>query len=206
MSLFVKLDVNYVNNPKVIKAGLAGTGLHTKALCLAKATETDGWLDRSLLYREGADDALIDALIELRLFEADGDRVRPWDWHDRNPSQAAIDATRTAKADAARAGNHKRWKHPGTLVDCLICNAEPQVARISDRSLSGSDPDRSPDTETEADTEAESDAQLLPSQSEIAILHPQPVDDPIYGCVAMLSEQGSVVPVASQDAHQAVTA
>ena len=150
--LFVKLEVTWVDNPKVIAAGMAGKGLHAVAMCLSKRLETDGWIDRALLYREGADDALIDECIGLDLLEADGRRVRPFGWLDRNPSQGAIDAIRATKADAARRGNHKRWHGDGPIESCEKC----QVDRTSDRT--GSHPDRksSPDTDTETDTSTKS--------------------------------------------------
>ena len=160
--LFVKLETTWADNPKIIAAGLAGRGLHATALCISKRLETDGWIDRALLYREGADDALIDRLVELALFDSDGTRVRPHNWHDRNPSQDAIDATRNAKAEAARMGNHRRWKHPGEIADCRICTPEPQVSRISDRNPSQPVAEPSPDTDT--DTETETTTPLIKSQ------------------------------------------
>lgn len=177
--LFVKLETSWNDNPKIIAAGLAGRGLHATALCICKRLETDGWIDRALLYREGADDALIDRLVDLALFDVEGSCVRPHNWHDRNPSQDAIDATRSAKADAARVGNHKRWKHPGDVADCSICAPEPQVSRISDRNRSHPVATPSPDTETETDTTT-----LLKSQD----------------------YTGSAVPESQPDVEQAVAA
>lgn len=150
--LFVRLEVTWADHPKIIRAGLDGRGLHATALCLSKRLETDGWIDRTLLYREGADDALIDRIVEIGLLDAEGARVRPAGWHDRNPSQGAIDATRTAKADAAQRGNHKRWQHPGPFADCEKC----QVSRTSDRTPIAP---RSPDTETDTETENPSSSQ-----------------------------------------------
>lgn len=151
MNLFVKLETTWADHPKIIAAGLAGRGLHATALCISKRLETDGWIDRALLYREGADDTLIDRLVELELFDTEGPRVRPHHWHDRNPSQGAIDATRSAKAEAARLGNHKRWKHPKPIAQCEICTPEAQVTRISDRNGSHAVAEPSPDTETETE-------------------------------------------------------
>ena len=153
--LFVKLETTWVDHPGLIAAGLDGQGLHAVCMCLAKRLETDGWVDRALLYREGASDDLIDRLVALNLIDADGRQIRPSGWHDRNPSQGAIDATRSAKAEAARAGNHKRRKHPGPIADCPTCTPPPQVSRISDRSgvaePSDLTPVRSPDTDTETE-------------------------------------------------------
>ena len=156
MSLFVQLSTEWANHPKLIRAGLAGRGLHALVLTIAKSQETDGWVDRLLLHREGADDELIDRLVELRLLDVDDahpGEVRPHNWHRDNPSQAAIDATRAAKAEAARKGNHKRWRHPGEFEDCETCNPKPQVVAGCETGAIGSD--RKPSPESESDTESE---------------------------------------------------
>lgn len=151
--LFVPLDVTWPDNLKVIRVGLAGAGLHAMAMCLAKRTETDGVLHRAQLVRMGADDDLIDALVNEGLFDVleygtrsgeDPDRgylLRIHDWHDRNLSQGAIDATRQARAESAKEGNHKRWNHSGSVSECAVCNR--QNPRSSQRAIaSGSHPDR----------------------------------------------------------------
>lgn len=131
--LYVQLDTNWPDHPKVIDAGMDGAGLHAVTLCLAKRLEADGWVNRRQLYRQGATDELIGRLVDLRLLEVDGDRVRPHGWLDRNPSQAAIVARRASKAEAARRGNHAKWKHPTPFDDCPICNPKPQVIAPCDR-------------------------------------------------------------------------
>jgi hypothetical protein len=168
--LFVPLDVNWVDNPKVIAVGLDGAGLHATAMCVAKRLETDGVLHRSQLVRLGATAELIDRLITERLFDDLGDgRIEVHGWLDRNPSQAAIAADRTAKRVAAKRGNHERWGHTGPVETCSTCNppdpppkshSTPQEPRSSQgatppESLNGSDttPLGSPETETETETE-----------------------------------------------------
>lgn len=127
--LYVPLDVNWPDNEKVILAGIDGAGLHAITMCLAKRLEKDGWVGRHLLIRQGATDELIERLIRLNLLEANGTNVRPWDWHDRNDSQAVIAAKRASKAEAGARGNHSRWHHEGRFEDCERC----QVIARSDR-------------------------------------------------------------------------
>lgn len=146
--LFVQLDANWPDNHKIIEAGLEGAGLHAIVMCLAKRQNTDGWVRRRLLYRQGADDELIDRLVDLSLLDADEDRVKPHDWHDRNPSQAAIEAKRLAKIRAGKKGNHERWGHDGPFDFCPICNPEAQVVAGSDRIGSHSHPNSSPESYT----------------------------------------------------------
>ena len=120
--LFVKLDTAWPDHPKIIDAGLEGAGLHAVVLCLAKRLETDGWVDRRLLRRHGATDELIDRLVTLDLLEADAGRERPDGWHDRNPSQDALERRREAGSEGGRRGNHRRW-HTGTYEGCARCQA-----------------------------------------------------------------------------------
>lgn len=150
--LFVKLEVDWVDHGKIIRAGLEGAGLHAVSLCVAKRLNTDGWIDRVLLNRHGASDALIDRLVELELFDAEADRVRPHGWLDRNPSQAAIAARRDAKRDGARRGNHKRW-HDGEFDDCEVCNPKSQVVAGSDRMRSDAIGPPSPESESESESD-----------------------------------------------------
>jgi hypothetical protein len=131
--LYVQLDTNWPDNEKIIDAGLDGAGAHAIILCLAKRLEKDGWVKRTLLLRRyGIAGELIDRLVALELLEADERQVRPWDWHDRNPSQAAIAARKQEKQAAGKRGNHERW-HPGIPFEsCPKC----QVVAGSDRTES----------------------------------------------------------------------
>lgn len=156
MALFVQLDVNYPENHKIIEAGLDGTGLHAMALCVARRMEGDGWLSRAVLRRLGASDGLIDRLVDLRLFEVgEGGLLRPWGWLDRNPSQGAIAAMVATKRDSAKAGNHKRWGHDGSVSDCPTCNPSAQVVAECDSDgshpESQCDPLGSPESESESE-------------------------------------------------------
>lgn len=155
--LFVPLDVNWPDHPKVIAAGLDGAGLHAQALCLAKRLNTDGELSRVLLHRLGAPDELIDRLVELGLFDqVDADSIAVHGWLRRNPSSAAIAARRRAKVLAGKAGNHAKWKHPGELDVCPICHPEdPRSSQGAIAPDNASDPVRSPEREGERQREGE---------------------------------------------------
>jgi len=123
MALFVQLDTNWPDHPKVIAAGLDGAGLHAAALCLAKRLLTDGVLYRTQLLRLGGTDELIDRLIDLTLLDpVDDQRVAVHDWLDRNPSRGAIGGRLGASRDDGKRGNHKRWGHPGDYESCPRCN------------------------------------------------------------------------------------
>jgi hypothetical protein len=168
--LYVQLDTNWPDHPKIIDAGLEGAGLHAVAMCLAKRLESDGWLHRRLLHRQGASDELIDRLVVLELFDAHNDQVRPHGWLDRNPSQAALDARRAAKAESGRRGNHVKWNHDGEYETCPKC----QVVADSDRTRSLGD--RS-STKSESESEvaiASRRPTFLPGSGVLEPVKPEP--------------------------------
>ena len=136
--LYVQLDCNWPDHHKIIDAGVEGAGAHAIVMCLAKRLERDGWVRRSVLARYGVTDALVDRLLELELLEAEDVQVRPWDWHDRNPSQAAIAAIRASKVEAGKKGNHDRWAHPFPFDTCPKCHPVAGCDPV------GSDPYRTP--------------------------------------------------------------
>lgn len=125
--LYVQLDVNWCDNPKIIRAGWELAGMHAAIMCLSKRQERDGWVEAIVLRRMGISDDHLAALFAHGLIERESEHVRPSDWLERNPSQAAINAKREAKAAAARKGNHDRWSHPGDVATCPICNPKAQV-------------------------------------------------------------------------------
>lgn len=51
--IYVPLDVDYPDNPKIIEAGEKAEVLYIRGLCLAKRTLSDGYLDRRQLDRMG---------------------------------------------------------------------------------------------------------------------------------------------------------
>jgi hypothetical protein len=140
--LFVPLDVNWPDNPKIIDAGLDGAGLHATALCLSKRLGTDGVLHRAHLERYGATPELIDRLLEIGLFDpVDNRRISVHKWLEYNASSADLEAV----SEAGRRGNHKRWRHRGSFEACKICNSETPRS-IASSSPPDSPPDRPPDS------------------------------------------------------------
>lgn len=163
MALFVPLDTNWPDDESIIEVGLDGAGLHAFILCLAKRSESDGWVGRRTLIRYGATDELLDRLatcdpsplIERR---EDGS-VRSVGWHKRNPSQAAIEARKTSRALAGIKGNHERW-HSGDFDTCGPC--QTKKAEVIAGSETGAIPtvvpsDRTSSPESESETEGASD-------------------------------------------------
>lgn len=164
--LFVKLDVNFPDDEKIIDASLAASGLYCQALCIAKRmVDTDGVLPRSQLYRLGADDDLIGECIDLGLFSEEGERhVRIAAWLKRNKSGEEVDAAH----DGAYAA-HVRWheQRGQTKEGCEFCfTANPQVNAGSCDADAGGNATAMPETEVETETEPEAEPSLGSSQSD----------------------------------------
>jgi hypothetical protein len=158
MGLFVRLDVNWVDNDKIMTVGLAGAGLHAAAMCLAKRMDTDGILSVTLLSRHGATPDLIELLVAEGLFDhIDDRRIAVHGWLDRNPAVSDYSA-------AGREGNHRRWKHRGPLEACTRCN--PEISPVA--------PDSPGDRPRVAATEGDLSTETTPEP-------PQPVDNQANG-------------------------
>jgi hypothetical protein len=197
--LYVPVDVCFPDDERIEQVGLEGAGLYVFALCVAKRTLSDGRVTRTKLHRFGASDELIGTLIASGLMSADGaDAVRITAWLDHNDPADKI-ADRRAK-DAAR----KRQARASRPRD-----VQPDTERTQ--------PGRA-DTEK---TERREDRERVPSSSQSEIsTRPQAVDGdrrrallaPARSALSAAGSvreirptegnEGSIVTVASQDAHQ----
>jgi hypothetical protein len=170
--LYLQVEVLELDDDALIEAGMVGRGVYLTIGLLAKRTETDGWVTNAQLRKEGATAEQVTALAALGLLDVGDDgRVRQHGWLDRNPSQAAIDQRREAKAEAGKRGNHDRWKHPEPFDSCSKCH----VVAPCDPVGVASDPKRSPKTESETKSYSESEASEPTNVSEIQSPPPERV-------------------------------
>jgi general stress protein YciG len=177
---WARVDDGWWCHPKVMGLDLASRGLWISAMSWSCAQRRD-IVPSGFLGMVGAKQTEANALVDAGLWHPveGGWQIHDWaDYQDRSLSEK--------RADAGRKGG-QRSRPPAS-------NRKQDASNVEATGEAGPNPTQPGPSQP--------DAQLLPSQSEIAILRPQPVDDPIYGCVAMLSEQGSVPLGASQDAHQ----
>jgi hypothetical protein len=174
--LYLQVEVLELDDDRLIEAGMEGRGAYLTVGLLAKRTETDGWVTMAQLRKEGVTAEMVSDLFGWGLLDGGDDgRVRQVRWLDRNPSQAAIDQQRQAKADAGKRGNHDRWNHPGPVDSCPKCHV---VAPCDPTPIAPPNPVGSPDTESEADTKSEAAIPRDGSQTE------EPPSEPAPGAVA----------------------
>lgn len=129
LNLHVQLDVDYQDDPKIIRAGHLGETLYVRSLAKAKRLMNDG-----IVYREQLDSlaiglpakpaALARKLVDVGLWKTHRDGWQISAWRKRNASAAAIKAKVDRKKASAIKANHERW-HAGEKGrpndECPLC-------------------------------------------------------------------------------------
>ena len=107
--LYVPLDVDYADNPKMIGVGERGEVLYIRALCLAKRTLTDGFIDERQLVRFGLPGVEVraESLVREGLWEKVPGGYQITGWLERNTSASAIHEASTKRAEAGRLGGQR---------------------------------------------------------------------------------------------------
>jgi len=133
--LYVPLDVNYADDDKIIAAGPLGELLYVRALAFVKRADADGHIRANQLpaialriprWRQHAD-----RLVELGLWEVDGDGWFISAWFKRNQAASEL---HHAKSEAGLIGNHRRWHLLPTgnpSPDCKFCVANGVAPAIA---------------------------------------------------------------------------
>lgn len=123
--IYVPLDVDYPDNPRIIEANEEAELLYVRGLCLAKKNRKDGFIDRRQLSRVGLPNVYrrAAALIRVGLWSAvkEDDKVIGYivvGFLDRNDSAAELDELSKKRAQAGaiggRAGSKPKAEDFGT--------------------------------------------------------------------------------------------
>jgi hypothetical protein len=104
--LYVKLEVDYPDNPRIIAAGERAEVLYIRAMCLSKRTLSDGFIHDHQLPRFGLTGvkARAEALFEAGLWERVSDGYLIVGWLERNRSADDIHDQSAKRAEAGRIG------------------------------------------------------------------------------------------------------
>lgn len=136
--MYVPLDVNFPDDPKIMDAPLDVVAVYVMALCVAKRLPTDGVLTESHLRRLGADDDIIAHLLASDLVRSDVSgrpgHVQITAWLVHNDSQEAIEAKRQTDAQRKRVSRRKSPQDvqsdastPSENVQCLEVEIEGEI-------------------------------------------------------------------------------
>lgn len=128
---WARIDDEFHDNVKVVEAGTLAVGLYT--LCLSWAAEqlTDGKIPAKMIHRLccDVDDPILlaERLVEVGLFERDGNDYLIHDYLEYNPSRVQV----LAERDAARERMRTRRNANGTFGESSG-NVRPNIDETSD--------------------------------------------------------------------------
>ena len=131
-SMFVPLDVNYMRDPRIRRAGHEAETLYVRALAYAKGGETDG-----MVYDYDLDviavglprvPRRVDALVREKAWEA---REGGWficGWFNWNEPIEKLRHRKRAQAEGAAKTNHRRHRENGAdfIGSCPVCLGDVQ--------------------------------------------------------------------------------
>lgn len=158
---FVPLDIHYLRDPRIRRAGPNAELLYIRSLVHAKGADTDGFVadfDLGIVAVGMRDSAhRVAALVREGLWiEVDGGwRIRSWaKW---NKTKAQVRAEKEVQRDAAIKGNHERWHVGSGKSDprCPHCLPDQVGDRGGDRV-----PDRVSVAEVEVEPEREPEREV----------------------------------------------
>ena len=107
---WTKLDDSFHGHRKIRRAGLAATGLHARALSLA-GEQMDAHIDREWVEESGGRNwqKLVAKLVEVDLWEVNGNGWIVHDYHDYNPTREEWEAERAKRSAAGKRAASARW-------------------------------------------------------------------------------------------------
>lgn len=132
--MYVPLDVNYLRDPRIRRAGPDAELLYVRALAYAKGGETDGMVhDYDLpVIAVGLTrvPARVEALTREKAWE---EREGGWfiaGWFNWNKSTSDLQDKKRRQSEGAAKTNHKKHQSNGHefVRDCLVCLGEVEPA------------------------------------------------------------------------------
>lgn len=127
--LWIKLSVDFLDDPKIIQAGIEGEALFIRCLAWAKK-QREPIIPEVMLPRIGFSIgdplAVADRLVDIGLWFRTGDGFGITAWQDWQTDTSAV------RSVAGSRGNHARW-HKGKKVDgCDLCADQIVEKPVSD--------------------------------------------------------------------------
>ena len=194
--LYVKLQADYSDDPKIIRAGEAAEVLYVRMLCFCARTLSDGLVDDAQMTRLALRQLpkRVARLLEEHLVERVEGGYKIVSWHKHNRSAASIAEERDKKSSGSNHANHLRWHvQMGRFVaECVWCQADRQPP--SGPSDKGSDKgsDIGSDTRSLWDSiDPTSDPDLDP---DLAPASATPSDSRFIECVQLIAAEMSLLP------------
>lgn len=128
--VYVKLDVDYQSDPKIMHAGYLAELVYVRSLALAKRTLLDGHIAQSHLTLlalgiPGKPERHAAALVDAGLWQTTEGGWLITSWAKHNKSRQDIDAHRARKAENGARGAHEKWHTDPSKANasCVHCMA-----------------------------------------------------------------------------------
>jgi hypothetical protein len=175
MSLFLPLDVEYASDEEFIEAGPMAELLFIRAACFIKRKRLDGVIKKSqlTLFSQGIPQPkrAVRALIEVGLWQDQGETWLVPSYLKRNPSKKEIETKSEIAKESGEYGAHERWhvQEGRKSSKCRYCIAE-RIGNPIDPPNGVGWPTTEPETTTEPEPEPE------PNNSSSYKVHQEPVD------------------------------
>ena len=116
---WVRLDVDYFQNPKTLAAGPGGRGLHLASICWSGRYLTDGHIPGaalpSLLGEAGVRRPAADRLVEAGLWVPNGDGFHIHDYTEMNSTRSEIESERISWRERQQRSRNR--KHASSRDD-----------------------------------------------------------------------------------------
>ena len=163
LNLHVQLDVDYQDDPKIIRAGHIGETLYLRSLARVKRLMSDGVIHREQLASlaiglPGRPATIARKLVDVGLWKTHRDGWQITAWQKRNQSANAIKAKVSRRKLSAIKANHQRW-HTGENGkpndECPLCypDDDPNSIRTGSDSESTKENPVPPEEEPEEEPE-----------------------------------------------------
>lgn len=126
---WIKLDDNWMDHPKIIRAGRDARDMWLASITWCAKHLTDGYFPKNLLPQlavmAGIDVAncqsFANVLLEVCLWDASGDQYIVHDYLDYNPSKEQATATKEARKQAGMAGGKQKASKMASKIVAKAC-------------------------------------------------------------------------------------
>lgn len=121
-----KVDDGLYSHPKWVAASPAAKALWVTAGSWSASQLTDGHVPTYILPVVGGKPKAAQELVELGLWEMNGNGWVFHDWEEFQPSKVDVQAVRDKESKSGQHGNHIRWhvKKGITNPDCPFCQED----------------------------------------------------------------------------------
>lgn len=165
--IFVRMDVNLPNHPKLIDASPEAKWLYVTSWCISGRNLTDGVVRPRVAAAEADVDASTgDELVEIDVWHKPGHKCKSCpepprghvvihDYLDHNRSRAEVEQLKAKRSEAGKKGADRRWGKASAKASA-IANGEANRWQADGKRVANLSPDTDTDTDTSSSLDVDS--------------------------------------------------